>query len=545
VVEDALEALPKGLNDTYVRILERIEGQPPYLRELALNCLAWIIYARRPLKTRELQHALAANANCKTQQDLQLDPLAVILEACGNMLEEANGVIRPIHYTVQEFLKTTVQGQAHSTVRTQLQDSSSMHNRLSIACLAYIHLSAFDRPSKAHYDLYDRLASSPFAYYACHSFDYHISECHSIVPDTIKQLEKLFQQDSQYLAAVLQIKVLREGIQYSSIERNFDLMEFLVSASTVVYSTNLYRINAIRQRWLVHVPPRYALHLASSAGLTSAVVRLLEAGCDVYERDGNGGTPLYLACHENHMDIIHLLLKAKAEVNAQGGIYGNALQAASVRGHEAVVRLLLDKDADVNAQGGTYGNELQAASAGGHEAVVRLLLDKDADVNAQGGTYGNALQAASAGGHEAVIRLLLDEGADVNAQGGTYGNALQAASDSGHETVVRLLLDEGADVNAQGGTYGNALQAASDSGHETVVRLLLDEGADVNAQGGYYGNALQAASAEGHEAVVMLLLDKDADVNAQGGYYGNALQAASAEGHEAVVMLLASKGAIS
>jgi hypothetical protein len=88
-VEAALEALPQGLPDTYVRILERIEAQTPYMRDLALNCLAWIIYARRPLSTRELQYALAVNANCTVRQDLSLDPPQVILEACGNLLERS------------------------------------------------------------------------------------------------------------------------------------------------------------------------------------------------------------------------------------------------------------------------------------------------------------------------------------------------------------------------------------------------------------------------------------------------------------------------
>ncbi|KAF2022633.1 ankyrin [Setomelanomma holmii] len=348
------------------------------MRELALNCLAWMIYAQRPLSTPELQHALATSSKCKTRQDLHLDRPGVILEACGNLLEEANGAIRPIHYTVQEFLTTAAQEQSLSTVRTQLLDSSSMHARLSVACLAYIHLSAFDRPAGDDYDLYSRLRDSSFAGYACQSFDYHIVKCSDISLDAMAQLEKLFQQESQYLAAVLQIRMLREGFDYGSVIRHFDRMQFLVSASTIVYSTGLYNVPSVRQRWVGDAPPTYALHLASSAGLSSAVVRLLDAGCDTNERDGSGGTPLYHACLEAHLKIVHTLLSASADVNAQGEHYGNALQAASYGGHEAVVRLLLDKGADFNAQGGHYGNALRVASHEGHEAVVRLLRDKGA-----------------------------------------------------------------------------------------------------------------------------------------------------------------------
>jgi hypothetical protein len=92
------------------------------MRNLALNCLAWVVYACRPLSTSELQYALATNAKCRTRQDLQTDSPQVILEACANLLEESNGAVRPIHYTVQEFLTSPAQGLLQHTIRAQLLD---------------------------------------------------------------------------------------------------------------------------------------------------------------------------------------------------------------------------------------------------------------------------------------------------------------------------------------------------------------------------------------------------------------------------------------
>ncbi|KAI1560042.1 Ankyrin repeat protein [Pyrenophora tritici-repentis] len=451
VVEAALEALPQGLLDTYVRILERIEAQSPYMRDLALKCLAWTVYARRPLSTRELQLALAINPTCTAQQDLQTDSPQVILEACGNILEEANGSIRPIHFTVQEFLTTTITELSQHTIRAQLLDPTSMHRRLSLVCLAYIRLTAFDKPAQHSLGLYMRLQKDVLAGYACQSFDYHISNGNESSVDVIDQLEALLRQESAYLASVLQIKVLRDGHGYYAVIQRFNGMNFPVTPGTIVYSTSLYNIPTVRQRWVDQTPPIYALHLAASAGLTSAVIRLLEGGYNVDEKDGHESTSLYYACLNGDVDVVQVLIDKNAEVNAQGGYYGNALQAASARGYEQIVKMLLDKGADVNAQGGCYGNALQAASFGGHEQVVKMLLDKGANVNAQGGLYGNALQAASARGYEQIVKMLLDKGADVNAQGGRYGNALQAASDRGHEQVVKMLLDKDADINARSG----------------------------------------------------------------------------------------------
>ena len=546
LVEEALELLPEGLPNTYTRILERIEAQSPYMKELALNCLAWMIYARRPLSTQELRTALAIRANYSSIQDLELDESVVILEACGNLLEEARGVIRPIHYTVQEFLSKPEPRSKlpKDCFQRQLSIPSEMHIRLGQACLHYIHLVAFTQPVNNALELYRRLRRKPFISYASHNFDYHFAEYDSIPLDAKELLDTFLQLKSEYLAAILQIRVLRDEFNdYDTVEQQFDAMRFPVSAGTVVYSSNLYDIPKIRERWVDDAPPAYVLHRACSAGLATAVERLLDAGCNVKERDGSGGTPLYFASLEGHCQIIYTLLNRGADIDLQGGYHGNALQAASSRGHEAVVKLLLDKGADPNKQGGEYGHALQAASRGGHEAVVKILLGAGADINAQGGEYGNALQAASTRGHEAVVKVLLDKGADINAQGGRYGNALRAAQEGKHWDVMKTLLGKGANPNEQGGRYGNALQAASSRGHEAVVKMLLNAGANVNALGGLYGNALQAASSRGHEAVVKMLLDASANVNAQGRLYGNALQAASEGGHEAVVKMLLDKGA--
>jgi hypothetical protein len=85
------------------------------------------------------------------------------------------------------------------------------------------------------------------------------------------------------------------------------LMEFLVTPDTIVYSTSLYNIPTVRQRWVDQMPSTFALHLAASAGLTNAVIRLLEAGCDVDERDGTDSNVLYYACFNGDMDIVQIL----------------------------------------------------------------------------------------------------------------------------------------------------------------------------------------------------------------------------------------------
>ena len=71
-IQRALENLPSDINIMYNEVMARIETQNPDDRELAKRVLSWVSYARRPLHTIELQHALAVEGGITA---LDLDAL--------------------------------------------------------------------------------------------------------------------------------------------------------------------------------------------------------------------------------------------------------------------------------------------------------------------------------------------------------------------------------------------------------------------------------------------------------------------------------------
>ena len=130
-------------------------------------------------------------------------------------------------------------------------------------------------------------------------------------------------------------------------------------------------------------------------------------------------TPMFIAAHEGHAEVVRVMINNKADVNASCAEGRTPLYAASCEGHEEVVKLLLDNKADVNASRHTNGaTPLHVASVRGHVNVVKLLLANNADVNSRrlrGGTKGcTPLFEASREGHADVVKLLLDNKADVN-----------------------------------------------------------------------------------------------------------------------------------
>ncbi|KAJ6101889.1 NACHT nucleoside triphosphatase [Penicillium sp. IBT 16267x] len=554
-LDECLRTLPRGLDETYERILCSIADE--YVEDVR-RVLTLLCFSTRPLTVNELIDAHAVDLS--EPQHLDRDGRSYeqddLVDICLGLIEIAatendNGqttlTVRIVHFSVQEYLQSDRILQQNS--RLFALRSARANTEIAQICLVYLL-----EPTLFEGLLNEtKLTKFPFAHFAA-MYWFHHYENSDEGRSKIEQLVlRLFKDKSKPFATWIRLHDMdnprKIHVEYDRpiasmacplyyaalLGLKYPLGDILAIDNGDADASDA--VNAQGGRL------GYALQAASYGGLAEVVQMLLDRGADINAQSGEYGNALQAASYGGHAEVVQMLLDRGADANLQGGEYGNALQAASYGGHAEVVQMLLNRGADINAQGGEYGNALQATSYGGHSEVVQMLLDRGADANAQGGEYGSALQAASRGGHEKLAQMLLDRGADANSHGGKYGNALQAASRRGHEKLAQMLLDRGADANDQGGLYSNALLAASCGGHERLVQILLDRGADANAQSGVHGNALQAASYEGHEKLAQMLLDRGADVNLQGGRLGYALQAASYEGHESLVQMLLDRGA--
>lgn len=85
-IRNTLENLPKGLDDTYAEVMNRIAGQNIEDKELAEEVLLWISYAARPLSVLELQHALAVEEkDSKTDVDALPDE-EIMISVCAGLV---------------------------------------------------------------------------------------------------------------------------------------------------------------------------------------------------------------------------------------------------------------------------------------------------------------------------------------------------------------------------------------------------------------------------------------------------------------------------
>jgi ankyrin repeat protein len=504
--------MPTELFDLYETIMSRITQFEDDSKQLALQTLSWVLYAKRPLQMDELREATAIEEGDRGLDKEDLPPAKTLVEVCGSFIihDQYSGVVGLSHETVKEFLI--------------LRHSRQLILEVGIAkmCLTYLLFDVFNDPCTNSNALDARVRKYRLSRYAAQFWCFHTrgkAESCSHIQDAVLSL----------LTAENKTQSMLQMEEYKEYLPNGGTLLHVIAAKGLVTMCKLVLDQMLNHRRYT-LPTRSMLIDRNGEGLASLVPSFSAvAETTVFTEDNTGCTALYRAAEKGHDEVVQLLLENGADVNAQGGFCENALQVASDLGHDAVVKTLLDNGANVNAVG-IYGTALQAASLHGYEVIVRLLLDYGADVNDPGASYSNALLSASFVGHVAVVKALLDNGADVNALWKDGFNAISAASDGGHEAVVRLLLDNGADVNAHRERDCTALWVASLRGHEAVVQMLLDNGADVKVRGAT--SAIRAASFGGHEAVVRVLLNHGANVNV------DTLVVASVQGREAAVRLL-------
>lgn len=156
-------------------------------------------------------------------------------------------------------------------------------------------------------------------------------------------------------------------------------------------------------------PDHEDIHVAAKNGDTDEVAALLSMDSRLTRtHDGDGWTPLHLAAHYGHADIVSIMLhnNAPVDIRSTNTMANTPLHAALAGRRNDVSKILIEAGADVNARQHGGWAPLHAAAANGDREMVELLIARGADRAAINDAGVSAAAIARERGHAALADSL-------------------------------------------------------------------------------------------------------------------------------------------
>jgi len=189
---------------------------------------------------------------------------------------------------------------------------------------------------------------------------------------------------------------------------------------------------------------------AAAAGDTAAVRAQLSRQTKPDERDAYGRTPLHVAAHGGHRDVMRALVQAGANPNALERDRYDTVTIAAVANDVPTLKVALELGTSSKNVTSRYdGTALIAAAHLGHVEVVRILIAAGAPldhVNNLGWTALIESIVLGDGGarHTETLKALIGAGANVNLPDRDGQTPLALARRRGYAAMIRLLELAGA-----------------------------------------------------------------------------------------------------
>ena len=291
-----------------------------------------------------------------------------------------------------------------------------------------------------------------------------------------------------------------------------------------------------------------ALHYASKRGNIGIAKLLLgHPQIDVNLSAKQGYTPLFLACQENHPDMVSLLLSHPAiDVNKQGPLGTAPLAIACHLGLENIVAMLLRHRFQGSGSDEEGGGDRGVEIDGGEPSEAGKLLEGMADINIPNSNGATAFFMACQAGQINIVKWLLRTGrADYCRPKADGATPLYIVAEKGHLEILGLLLSlPKVEVNqAKNGGF-TPLYVASQEGHTEVTQALINHPKiAVNQESLAGATPLCVASYSGRlPGVKLLLADERVEVNKARADGATPLWVAAEKGHKNIVLWLLGSG---
>ncbi|XP_048522674.1 serine/threonine-protein phosphatase 6 regulatory ankyrin repeat subunit A [Dendroctonus ponderosae] len=294
-----------------------------------------------------------------------------------------------------------------------------------------------------------------------------------------------------------------------------------------------------------------AFHLVASAGNNDVLLEMIahmsptDAQKALNRQNANGWTPLLIASHRGHIDLVNNLLANHARVDVFDSDGRSALHLAAEHGYLHVCDSLLTNKAFINSKSRNGRTALHLAAMNGYVHLVKFLIkDHNAVIDILTLKKQTPLHLAAGAGQIEVCKLLLELGADIDATDEDGQKPIHAACQNNYSEVAKLFLQQHPSLVMATTKDGNTCaHIAAAQGSVTVVEELMkfDRQGVISARNKVTdATPLQMAAEGGHSEVVKALVRAGASVTDEnkGGF--TAVHLAAQYGHLQVLEVLRS-----
>lgn len=430
-IRSELKELATGSNTydlAYDKAMQRIQDQITDRSRMAVEALAWITCAKRPLTTVELRNALAVELGEPQFYEDNLPDLDDIISACAGLVTVGSSdIIRLVHYTTKEYFE-----------RTWTRWFPDAHNSIASTCLTYLSFNVFQAGiCLTDTDFEARLDEYPLYSYAARNWGYHAR-----MQPINESLTVAFLGDTPKVDACVQaIFAFKGHLSYGDYSRQVPL------GFTRLHLAAYYGLTSVARSLIQHCDEshvrdsmgRTPLTWAAFAGHVEIVKFFLDIGIDACDRDDDGQTPITLAASMGWVGVVSLLLQNGVHPDLKDVAGQTSLSWAAYRGHKNVVKLLLEKGADPESTDLDGLTPLSWAASNGWVEIVTLLLERPVNIDCKDIHGRSPLSWAAESGHTAVAKLLLKKGAQPDLKDAEGHDPLFYAAHHKNEAVVRLI----------------------------------------------------------------------------------------------------------
>ena len=316
-LENAVEKLPKTIEDTYSAMLHQIKEQD---RGYARNALLWLSHAGRPLSIPELCEVIVFEDDPKElDDDHRLPPKPeVIQDICPGLISIIPDTqkVALAHLSVRKYLASLPRSNFFHIYHNEAREFVAKQ------CLRYINFPAFSGGFCDAVVLQQKKESWPLLHYAALHWQMHVKSLGNHLSQDLEQImHQFFESHKQEHGGAY-------GFWLRAVNPNDNEIWWEVQ-----HTKPLFYFAFLGSKHVL----RNILKSAQSADIDAL------GGC-------NGWTALQAAVFEGHHDIVKLLLQYGANPNTQCFAGPRALSFALYREDAELVRLLKDAGAAEDPQ---------------------------------------------------------------------------------------------------------------------------------------------------------------------------------------------------